>query len=358
MELRLGGIVLALRQVGVEEPGAAADRDVVADRAEPAQHLVHDFLALDPVLHREADVVVREGRGVRAHVGGVVLGAGDVDQREPVGSAQAPRGVHVGRADRIERPGQEAAGARRGVRHVEHFDRIEVALIVAVEIRELPAREPHPGLERLQGVGSGADAGVPVLDPFLSGDQPDRGQMRRQVEVDLALLHDDGVRPVGAQLLEVPDDLLALGEPAVLARVLLQRPDHVGGGQGLAVVELHPPAQLERPGPVRRAFPALRQARLRGAVAVDLDQRVVAGQGRQHAVVPADHLQRVERVAAGAAVDPDTQRTPFLRRRGLDLGPHRSGQRYGHAGRGRGLHELPPGHPGRERPGLQGGHCS
>ena len=201
---------------------------------------------------------------------------------------------------------------------------------VAVEARELDV-PVGPVLDELEGPGADELLELPVpgrVDDLLRVDRRearDGGQHRREHRRRLLQADLDHVRPLRLHRLDRLEDRLAGAGDLPPA---LERGDHVGGRQLLAVVELHALAEADD-------------------VALGAVERVVAlGEERDRLVLRVERVERLEHVDADLAGDRRRRRVRVERRRLADHPdpedaalPRRLGARLGQPERRRDQHQ-------------------
>ena len=191
----------------------------------------------------------------------------------------------------------------------------------------------HPRFEVLQAITTGADTGLPVRHAVLArhDHQMVIGDHVGEVGVARMQLEHHAVAAVGADLGHVAQH--GLGRRAgFLPEVMLDRGDHIVGGQGLAVVEGHALAQFEGPDPgIRGRGPAFSQFGDRRAVDGNFGQGVIDRRetDKGEGIDPGTGVFRVGGAGAGQS---QTQHAAGFRR---CLGRHGAqwqahGERAGH----------------------------
>ena len=149
-------------------------------------------------------------------------------------------GVDLARQQRVE--------ARRVVVDVRDLERVDVGLALHPVVRVLREHALPAGRERLRHERARADRLLVVLGRLALGDDPRVvvGEVAREIRI--GGLERDAHRQLvdGLQLAQL--DAGDEGQRgARLARHLLDRPDHVLGAEGLAVVERDAGAELDLP---------------------------------------------------------------------------------------------------------------
>ena len=249
-------------------------------------------------------MVAGEGVDVAQHRQRAVLVAGGVEDLQAGLALEQVHGLQVQVVDAVDLAGAQRAGAGGGVGNEQVLHRVEVGRIGLPVIRVAADHGGHARLELLQPVAAGADAGLPVQAAVGVGGADAQVVVADQVgEVGVAALqgHHHHVLAVRLHILDGLDDADG-GRAAVLAAVVIERGDHVRGGEAPAVVELDPLAQLEGPhGGVGRGLPALRELAAQRAVGADLGEVVAQLPGADVDHVGVVDLARIQCVAGGAA---------------------------------------------------------
>jgi hypothetical protein len=312
VELRLFRIIGPLRQLAVEERIVARDRVVVADLPEAAQDVLEDQLAIDRVLHGEAQVRIVERCPVAGHHERVVLAARRTHDlaagraREPVHElpVDAVDQLHLARDQRVE--------PRRDV--VDHDDlvTVEVAATGLPVVGIALGRDTHAGIERGDLERAGPDRPTPVREARRHDQKMEVGEEIRQIGVRLGERDPDLIRAHRLDRLDAGHDALG-ARGGVLAAMQVERVDDILGIERLAVGEGDALAQSDQPGlGVGLGLPAFGELRLDLALGIDLGEQVEGGEpgDRGHGVGIA---ARIERIDGAAAAEPDRERAAFLR---------------------------------------------
>ena len=258
----------------------------------------------------------------------------------------------------VDLAGFQGVGARRHVHDREELDLVEVGamglLPVVLVTHESGA---HSGLEVDQLVATAADPGSPVYAVPLGRQDRDVvvADEIREVRVPAGELYHHGIPAFHLDALHGFHQILR-GGLRILVPVVVDRGHHVVRVERLAVVELHPLADLEPPGRgVRRCLPALGQLRLEPGRG-DLGEVVVPGHV-ENRHVPVLERRRVEGIRRRAVRHADPELPALLRGGGERClrqqarGHHPAGAEGACAG-----HEIAPAHrahPGLGREGLE-----
>lgn len=268
-------------------------------------------------------------------------GAGDAVGIEAAGVLDQAEGLGIDLVHEMHRPAFQRGHARRRVVDRQHLDRIDEATIGIPVVRIAPGDGADAGLESIQDIGAGADG---FVGRRALGHDPDMvvGQDIGQVGVPIAQ-GDGHLVVVGRGNI---GDLVEQGARAglgLLAAVMIDGIDHVGGLHLLAVVKRHPLAQLDDPDlGAGLGLPTDRQRRLDLVLDVELGQRVVELRAEDLRIA-GRVVGGIERVGAAGVVDAEDEGSAALRRLRLHrFGGKAAGERRGDAVSRRLAHELPP----------------
>ena len=362
-----GDVLRALRDGGVGRGEPRSERIVVGHTALTTEQGGNHSGPVQRIRDRLADLRVVERRLVVAHrqlavVGGLELDdlvSGAVQQlgrtsrdelRDHVDVAALQRqdhrlltGVELERGSGKQRLGAPVVG-------VWHERGTDVLLVAA----ELERAGSHERLLPLAEVRSGGnDDRVVVVRRDEVGEVPVR---RLEMKLDrrgIDLLDACGRQHAGERRQGVGRDLRV--------RQLLEGVDDVVGGHRLAVVELHPGPQLERPhAAVGVGLPAQREHRLQRELQVAVEDQELAGLVEHQQTTRVGDRERVDRGCRRDARDPKRAALLARRRRGAGArgrrrrgaparGENRAEQRHRHADHAAPAQEVAPVHVTRDK---------
>ena len=274
----------------------------------------------------------------------------------PGSAGEQVHGLEIAAVHGVDLARLQCVRARRDIDNGDELDLVEVSAMRRLPVvLEACEAATDPGLEIGQTVAAATGAGLPV-DAFSAGGQDRDVVVADDVgEVGVPAGEGDHHRILAFHL-DLRDRLQqGLGRRLrVLVPVVVDRSHHIVGVEGLAVVELHPLADLEAPSPgIGGCLPALRQLRFE-PVDGDLGEVVVLSivEHRHVVVLERRGVQRVGGRAVGNA-DPKLP-APLRGRRLCRLREKSGGEHPGGSKRSRSGHKLPPGDRARLRLGREG----
>ena len=226
-------VVGVLRNIGRVVTVRGRDRAVICHLPIAAQHLVDDLLPVDGVLEREAHIHIAERRHVAEHRHGVMRGSHGLDDANAGTALQQVDRGQVGAVDDIHLACHQRVLARRRV-----VDGLDLHVVEPGPVR-LPVivppleRDAHARLMVLQHIAAGAEAGFPVQRAVLLCGHDDEVVVRGHVgEVGIARgqFEHDRVLAIRTDVRHLRQRGLG-GGFGILAPVMIERRDHIGGRQ-------------------------------------------------------------------------------------------------------------------------------
>ena len=346
MELGLVGIVGLGLHVGKEVAVRRADWVVIGHRTVPCKDLVYQLLPVKRVFQRKAHIVVAEGCSAGIHREDVMRISRD---RQDLGHAAAFQQADRGRIDLIDGiylARHQRVQARSRVEDRQQHDLVEMRAVRLPVIRIAVQRCLHARLVAFDNVATAAVCRGRV-DLAIRAGHDRQVIVRHQIgEIGIRRVQrDDDILPVD---LDVGDGVkIGLhGRCRRFAAVMVERGDHIIGGQRLAGVEGYALADLEDPGRAIRRLPAFGDLGHKIAVGRNLDQLVVArgGEGLDVKLIPQAGIVAVCR---GTVADTDAEDSAFLRlclRQGHAGGQDKPCGGHSHPA----LEQAAAGHPARK----------
>ena len=344
MVASLVGIIFPLRDVLAEVGIGRGDGVIVAGAAIALEHVPHDLLAIDGVLHRQPEIRVVGGLAVDHHRQVDECAALRPDQIHLLALLDQTHSLRVQLQHHIDVAREQSVHPRGNVADTDDFDLVHPGSVrppvVVVALEDVTrTRLPVLDLER-----AGADRGGDEILVAVPTDlRPRIGQDNGEVGVRRGQPESDHVVAVLLHLRDLTRKCLG-GRLGIFAVMPVERVDHVVCGERRAVMPFHVLAKLEDPfAGVRSGFPGLRQPRNRLQVRASIYETVVYGEAHED-VGGRVVLRRIQRIPGLGRLDPDRDLAALLRLGGVSGAGQQC--RYGSGGDAKGAHaadELAPG---------------